>query len=66
MGKIYRMNAGGTIGVSLSKQMKAAGYEVGKEVAWVWGKEGFILKLVQSKATTETAKTEGAETPPAV
>lgn len=53
MVKIFKLNKTGTTGVVINKQMKAAGYEQGKEVAWEAMTGGFMLKLV-SKPPTPT------------
>lgn len=48
MAKIYKMNAGGTCGVSVTKSMKAAGYLAGVEVEWTAENGGFMLRIKKS------------------
>lgn len=45
MGKVLKLNKSGTLGVSISEPMKAAGYSAGKIVEWVAQPNGFLLKL---------------------
>lgn len=46
MGKILKMNASGTLGVSIPKIMKDGGYVAGKKVEWIAQPNGFLLKIV--------------------
>jgi hypothetical protein len=58
MGKIYKLNKTGTVGVSLTKSMKEAGFDVGKEMEWVAlpGDVPFGIRLVKEEPKpTETA-----------
>ena len=54
MVKIFKLNKTGTTGVVINKQMKAAGYEQGKEVAWEAMTGGFMLKLVSKPPQPQT------------
>ena len=45
MGMIVKLNRSGTLGVSLSKEMKEAGYTQGLSIVWIRQPEGFLLKL---------------------
>ena len=54
MVKIFKLNATGTLGVVINKQMKAAGYEQGKEVAWEAMTGGFMLKIVSKAVPPQT------------
>ena len=46
MVKIFKLNRTGTLGVVINKQMKAAGYVQGVEIAWEATTGGFTLKIV--------------------
>ena len=48
MGKIYKMNKTGTCGVSMTKDMKAAGFVAGATVEWFVRDGGFILMLMKA------------------
>ena len=61
MVKIFKLNKTGTTGVVINKQMKAAGYEQGKEVVWEAMTGGFLLKIV--KPTTEYIKEASSPLP---
>lgn len=68
MGKIYKLNNTGTVGVSLTKSMKEAGFAVGRNVEWVSTQDGFVLRLlpalakpsveIHEETPAEIAKTE--------
>ena len=49
MGMIIKLNRSGTLGVSLSKEMKEAGYTQGLSIVWVKQADGFLLKLEHVK-----------------
>jgi hypothetical protein len=61
MTKIFKLNATGTLGVVINKQMKAAGYELGKDTVWEAATGGFILRVVQKPIASAAA----SEAPPA-
>jgi len=65
MGMIVKLNRSGTLGVSLSKEMKEAGYTQGLSIVWIRQPEGFLLKLehVQMNATPVSPSVE-AKPPP--
>jgi len=66
MGMIVKLNRSGTLGVSLSKEMKEAGYTQGLSIVWIRQPEGFLLKLehVQMNAAPVLPQVE-AKPPPA-
>jgi hypothetical protein len=57
MGKIFRLNKSGTLGVSISKTMKDAGFTTGVVVEWMVAPNGFLLRIVPPKEP-ETPKVE--------
>ncbi len=61
MAKIYKMNAGGTLGISINKSMKAAGYSVGNEVEWTAENGGFMLRLKKPDVVAQVEKNEVKE-----
>ena len=58
MGKVYKLNGKGTLGVSLSKQMQAAGFIAGKRVEWIAQVNGFLLKLSEMPTDAPKPKEE--------
>ena len=48
MGKIYKMNKTGTVGVSLTKKMREAGFVAGASAEWFEKDGGFILMLFKA------------------
>lgn len=46
--KIYKLNQSGTLGVSLNKSMKEAGFSEGVQVEWVAVTGGFLLRKAAS------------------
>lgn len=64
MGKIYKLNAGGTVGVSLSKEMKGSGYDVGKNVEWIKNAAGgWVLRLSNADSKPVVQQTESTIQP---
>ena len=61
MGKIFRLNKSGTLGVTLTKQMKEAGFVAGVAVEWAQEGSGFVLRL---KDMGTTALPSAAPTAP--
>ena len=61
--KIYKLNASGTVGVSLTKSMKEAGYIEGKRVEWEALNDGFLLKLVKAPLTPSEPVVEAKSEP---
>lgn len=55
MVKIYKTNKDGGCGVSIPKQMKAAGYTAGKFCQWEAANGGFILRIIQKEETKTVA-----------
>jgi hypothetical protein len=64
MSKIYNLNGKGSVGVSLNKQMKAAGYTAGKHYEWIAKEDGYLLKLIDTPATPIEASKEAVEAKP--
>lgn len=63
--KIYKLNASGTVGVSLTKSMRDAGYSAGTPVEWEAVNDGFLLKRVKAPEQPVEATTVKAEASPA-
>jgi hypothetical protein len=45
--KVYKLNNGGTLGVSITSGMKDAGYLAGTPVEWIAAPVGFVLRIIR-------------------
>jgi hypothetical protein len=61
MAKIYKMNNGGTLGVSINNSMKAAGYLAGSEIEWTAETGGFMLRIKKPQDIPPVEKDEVKE-----
>lgn len=57
MGKIYKLNAGGTVGVSLIKEMRENGYVPGVKIIWVKSIEGYTLRIADKPLENKVEET---------
>ena len=66
--KVFKLNKSGTLGVTLSKEVKAD-YPVGTEIDWIKVTGGWLLKKGEAKPEKiiskpiEPSKAEAIETP---
>ena len=61
MSKIYKMNAGGTLGVSLNKRMKEVGYKAEMGIEWKEENGRFYLEMKKPQDIPPVEKDEVKE-----